>query len=107
GFGVAAALALPFLAGSGRDYAKRLALACIGLVACAGVGNLIDHRLLNARPVHPEAQVVIFDIAGTSVRSGRNLFAEMPGWPGPPRGVSDPATSSFGTTGACPRRSQC
>lgn len=79
-FAAAAALVLPFLCLGWAQYLRRLVLACACLLAAAAAGTAIDRHLLHAAPAYPAAQVIIFDIAGTSVGSGTNLFTRMPGW---------------------------
>lgn len=81
-FALAAALALPFFGSGRRQYFTRLGTICVALLAGAAIGGWLVGSVLRARPVHPEAQVVLFDIAGVSVQSGDNLFPRMPGWPG-------------------------
>jgi len=83
-FCVAAALGLAFFDSGRLNYRKRLALVIALLLACVGLGALANRYLFGAHAAHPEAQVVIFDIAGTSVHSGSNLFERMPGWPAVP-----------------------
>jgi hypothetical protein len=82
-FAAAAALVLPFLCQGWGQYLRRFGLACACLLAAASIGAAIDRHLLRAIPAHPEVQVIIFDIAGTSVGSGANLFTRMPGWSAP------------------------
>jgi hypothetical protein len=77
----AAALALPFFTGSRRRYFLGLAasLAAFGLLLPAYAG--MTRTVFAAAARAPEKQLILFDLAGIASRSGRDLFADIPGWP--------------------------
>jgi hypothetical protein len=105
-FCIAAALALPLFSQGWKSYAKRLLLACTALLACVPLSGIANRYFFHAKPAHPEAQIVIFDVAGTSIRSGTNLFEAIPGWPTAPvpelRGCYDSALwDNFAPWGRC------
>jgi hypothetical protein len=79
--GVAAALTLPFYAGGAKRYINLLLLSGLALVGCVILSAAVNRYILHAKPSHPEVQLVIFDVAGTSFYSGTNLFEQMPGKP--------------------------
>lgn len=78
---VAAALVLPFLTRSPRHYAMLVVtILALGTLAIP-FNRIVDARIFAARDLHPDKQVVLFDLAGISVRTGQNAFASVPGWP--------------------------
>jgi len=78
---VAAAIVLPFLLQSPKLYGVLVVAALlIGMLAIP-LNRTVDRVLFHARDLHPDKQIVLFDLAGISVRSGKNAFAGVPGWP--------------------------
>jgi len=78
---VAAALVLPFVTRSPRLYAMLVAtILAVGVLAIP-FNRIVDARIFSARDVHPDKQLVLFDLAGISVRTGQSAFASVPGWP--------------------------
>jgi hypothetical protein len=81
-----AALALPLLVGSVRGWATGAIAAAAALALSVPVYGLAN-RLLGAHPGHAEIQLFLFDSAGISARTGKDLFTELPRWPA---GLPDP-----------------
>lgn len=79
--GTAAALSLPFFAGGAKRYINLLLLSGLALVGCVILSAAVNRYVLHAKSSHPEVQLAIFDIAGTSVYSGTNMFEQLPGKP--------------------------
>ena len=80
---VAAATILPFFVRAGRRYVALVAgMLAIGALAVP-LNRIVDHVVFGARDLHPDKQLVLFDLAGISVRTGQNAFAAVPGWPTP------------------------
>ena len=78
---LATALVLPFLTRSVRVYGTTLlAVLLVGLVAVP-LNRGVDRALFAAQDHHPNKQLVIFDLAAISLRTHRNAFAEVRGWP--------------------------
>jgi hypothetical protein len=78
---VAGALSLPFVARSLRGAAILLPLMTLVLAASVPLYVGISRVLLGAADGQSERQVQIFDMAGISARTGRNLFTGLEGWP--------------------------
>jgi hypothetical protein len=77
----AAALVLPFYIRSPRFYAASiLAALAVGALAIP-LNRLVDSKVFAARDLHPDKQLILFDLAGISVRTGQNAFAKVSGWP--------------------------
>jgi hypothetical protein len=75
------ALILPFFRPSARFYTALIAVALAFGVLAVPLNRLVDRSLFNAKDLHPDKQLVIFDLAGISTRTGTNAFAKVPGWP--------------------------
>ncbi len=45
------------------------------------LNRTVDSRIFAARNLHPDKQLVLFDLAGISVRTGQNAFDSVRGWP--------------------------
>jgi hypothetical protein len=83
---VAAILVLPLLVASWRGWlVASVAFAAVFALSVPVYGGI--NRLLGAKPGHAEIQLFLFDSAGISARTGRNLFDPLEGWP---RGLPDP-----------------
>ena len=78
---VAIALVLPFFVRSRLRYAGLVAGALVLGVLAIPLNRTVDHVVFAARDLHPDKQLVLFDLAGISVRTGENAFAAVPGWP--------------------------
>jgi hypothetical protein len=78
---VALALVLPFFVRSLRAYAALVAAALAVGVLAVPLNRTVDADIFGARDLHPDKQLVLFDLAGISVRTGENAFAAVPGWP--------------------------
>lgn len=77
----ALALVLPFFVRLGWRYAGIVVAAfALGSLAVP-LNRLVDARIFQARDLHPDKQLVLFDLAGISVRTGHNAFADVAGWP--------------------------
>lgn len=77
----AAALVLPFFVRSLRRYTVVIVAAlAIGTLAIP-INRTVDSAIFEARDLHPNKQLVLFDLAGISVRTGENGFAKVAGWP--------------------------
>jgi len=75
------ALILLFFRPSAGLYVALVAAAlAIGILAVP-LNRLVDRGLFHAKDVHPDKQLVIFDLAGISMRTGSNAFAKVPDWP--------------------------
>lgn len=75
----AAALTLPFYAAGAKRYFTYLLPIGLALAGCVGVSAAANRYWLHAQAMHPEVQLVVFDLAGTSVYSGTDLFRQLPG----------------------------
>lgn len=75
------ALILPFFRPHAGFYAALVAVALAFGVLAVPLNRLVDRSVFNAKDVHPDKQLVIFDLAGISMRTGSNAFARVPGWP--------------------------
>ncbi|MCB1894287.1 MAG: hypothetical protein H6945_03855 [Zoogloeaceae bacterium] len=59
----------------------RAAAAALALIVLAQLSGFVNHRLLGAKRSPVEISLTTFDVAGISIRSGRNLFEGLPAWP--------------------------
>lgn len=84
---VALAWMLPLLAGSWRARFTALAALTFLFSLTVPLSGFINRQLIGAKPGHAEIQLMMFDSAGMSARTGRDLFADLPGWPA---GLADP-----------------
>lgn len=103
---VAGALSLPFVARSRRSFAILLPMLALALLASVPLYVGISRSLLGAADGHSERQVQIFDMAGISARTGRNLFMDLEGWPPanlppPERCYSPESWAAFAHGGKC------
>ncbi|WP_304561295.1 hypothetical protein [Sphingomonas immobilis] len=78
---VALALVLPFFIQSRRAYLALIAIALVVGALAVPLNRAVDSVIFKARDLHPDKQLVLFDVAGISARTGQNLFADVPGWP--------------------------
>lgn len=63
-----------------RRLISHAAAASIVAAACVAAAGVIHYRLLHATKTPVAVSLITFDLAGISVRSGRDLFSELPGW---------------------------
>lgn len=77
----AIALVAPFFARSAARYAALVVGALVIGALAIPLNRTIDARVFGAKDLHPDKQLVLFDLAGISVRTGDNAFAKVPGWP--------------------------
>jgi hypothetical protein len=75
------ALILPFFLPSGKLYLGLVAIALALGVLAIPLNRMVDRDVFGAKDVHPDKQLVIFDLAAISVATGANAFASVPGWP--------------------------
>ena len=78
---VALALVLPFFIRSPIRYAAWIAGALALGALAVPLNRTVDRVVFAARDLHPDKQLVLFDLAGISVRTHENAFAAVPGWP--------------------------
>lgn len=78
---VAAALLLPLFVGSARVYAGVLGSVLIVGMMAVPLNRWVDRTLFAAQDLHPDKQLIIFDLAAISLQTGENAFAAVPGWP--------------------------
>lgn len=64
-----------------RPLLLRAVAAGLALIVLTQLAGFINHRLLGAKRSAVEISLTTFDVAGISVRSGRNLFEGLPAWP--------------------------
>ncbi|RZL75714.1 MAG: hypothetical protein EOP66_10805, partial [Sphingomonas sp.] len=80
-FVLALSLMLPFMVHSVRVYVVvTLSAFLLGLLAVP-LDRAVDRYPFGAKDVHPDKQLVIFDLAGISIHTGSNAFAVLPDWP--------------------------
>lgn len=84
---VALALITPLVTGLWRARFATFAALLVLLSLTVPISGFINRQVLGARPGYPEIQLMMFDSAGISARTGRDLFAALPGWP---TGLADP-----------------
>lgn len=78
---LAVAMILPFLGPSFKTYAGFVAIT-LGLgVLAIPLNRTIDGAIFHAQDVHPDKQLVIFDLAAISIGTGSNAFAKAQNWP--------------------------
>lgn len=80
-FVLALALILPFFLRSPRLYAALVTGALLLGMLAVPLNRAVDRTIFHARDAHPDKQLVIFDLAAISMRTGTNAFARVPGWP--------------------------
>ena len=85
--GVAAALVLALYARSWRAYCVALLVTGALLLASLPVYFGFNRYVARAQPGHAEIQLFLFDSAGMSARTGKDLFAGLAPWP---RDLPDP-----------------
>jgi hypothetical protein len=83
---LASALVLPLLVRTLRGWILATAATVAVIASSVPIYSGIN-RLLHAQPGHAEIQLLLFDSAGISSRTGQNLFKDLPGWP---QGLPDP-----------------
>ena len=80
-FATAFALVFLFLAPSpGRYLGMTIGVLAVGMLAIP-LDRAIDRYVFDARDLHPDKQLVIFDLAGIGDATGTDQFAAVPGWP--------------------------
>lgn len=84
---IAASLVLALYARSLRSYSAALLIAAALLGASLPVYFGFNRYVARARPGHSEIQLFLFDSAGISARTGKDLFAGLEPWP---KGLPDP-----------------
>jgi hypothetical protein len=84
---IAAALVLALHAGSWRSYFAALLASGALLAALLSLYFGFNRHVAAARPGHAEIQLFLFDSAGISARTGKDLFAGLAPWP---KGLADP-----------------
>lgn len=85
--GIAAAFVLALYARSWRTYVAALAIAGAVLLASLPLYFGFNRHVAQARPGHAEIQLFLFDSAGMSAGTGKDLFADLAPWP---KGLPDP-----------------
>lgn len=85
----ASALLVPLAFRGWRVRAAVFLSAAAALALIVPVNAVFNTYVVQARPSHAEVQLILFDASGISARTGRNLLAELPGWPA---GLPDPRT---------------
>lgn len=75
------ALISPMVFRTVRSYFLALLAAGALLVGVVPATNYVNRTILGARNARAEKQLIIFDLAGMSKHSNRNLFATLPEWP--------------------------
>ncbi|WP_261300344.1 hypothetical protein [Sphingomonas alpina] len=75
------ALLLPFFLHSFRLYATIVTTTLLLGALAVPLNRAVDAHLFGAKDMHPDKQLVIFDLAAISLRTGANAFAKVPGWP--------------------------
>jgi hypothetical protein len=70
-----------------QGRAAALGLAFAALLMTLPISALFNAYATNARKDHAEIQLILFDLAGISARTGRDMLGELPGWPA---GLPDP-----------------
>lgn len=85
--GIAAALVLALHARTFRTYAVALAVSAALLLISLPVYFGFNRYVARARPGHAEIQLYLFDSAGISARTGKDLYADLEPWP---KGLPDP-----------------
>lgn len=75
------ALILPFFLRSSSVYLATIAVALVVGALAIPLNRAVDGYVFGAADVHPDKQLVIFDLAAMSLRTGTNAFATVPGWP--------------------------
>jgi hypothetical protein len=73
-----------------REYSASLLLVVLAMLTVVPTTNLVNRALLGAHDSHAEKQLIIFDVAGISLRTGHNDFTTWSGWPR--SGLPDPAS---------------
>lgn len=76
--GVAAALLLPLALQRWHHYPAALAAACILFSLSLPLYSSFNRYVAKARPSHAEVQLFLFDSAGISARTGRDVFKDLP-----------------------------
>jgi hypothetical protein len=84
---VAALVIVPLVVRTWRGRGLALAAALALLASSLPVYAVFNAYVVKARKEHAEIQLFLFDGAGISARTGRDLVAELPGWPA---GLPDP-----------------
>jgi hypothetical protein len=84
---VLAAAIVPLAWRTWRGRAAALGLAFAALLMTLPISALFNAYATNARKDHAEVQLILFDLAGISARTGRDLVGDLPGWPA---GLPDP-----------------
>ncbi len=87
--GIAAALVLALHARTFRAYFASLLGVGALLVIALSLYFGFNRYVARAQPGHAEIQLFLFDSAGISARTGKDLFAPLAPWP---RGLPDPRT---------------
>lgn len=80
-FVVALALILPFFLRSPGPYAAIVVGALLVGMLSVPLDRAVDRHVFGAKDMHPDKQLVIFDLAGISMRTHSNAFASVAGWP--------------------------
>jgi hypothetical protein len=75
------ALMLPFFLRSLKLCGVVVAIALLLGILAVPLNRAVDRNVFQAKDVHPDKQLVIFDLAAISMRTGTNAFAKVPGWP--------------------------
>ncbi|MGY4397491.1 hypothetical protein ACVWZA_002685 [Sphingomonas sp. UYAg733] len=75
------AMLLPFAVRSPKIYGAVVAVALLMGLLAVPLNRVVDRALFHAKDMHPDKQLVIFDLAAISLRTGTNAFAKVPGWP--------------------------
>jgi hypothetical protein len=68
-----------------KEKWRRIKIAAVITAVCAAslvFSPLVNRGLLGAQNAMAERSLIIFDVAGISTRLKRDLFAELPDWPG-------------------------
>lgn len=64
-----------------RGRAIALGIAFAALFLTLPISAIFNSHVVKARKDHAEIQLILFDLSGISSKTGRNLVAELPGWP--------------------------
>ncbi|HEY7810322.1 MAG TPA: hypothetical protein VIA98_08085 [Allosphingosinicella sp.] len=65
----------------GRRLWIAIALCAAGPLLLLPAGMTVNRWVFHAYPTHPEQQLILFDLAAVSARTGTNVFRGAEGWP--------------------------